>query len=44
MSGDLMELNGAKLLGDETDSDNGSNTSDEDFVAKKAYFILSSFA
>ena len=44
MSGDLMELNGAKLLGDETDSDNGSNTSDEDFVAKKPYFILSSFA
>ena len=44
MSGDLMELNGAKLLGDETDSDNGSNKSDEDFVAKKAYFILSSFA
>ena len=46
MSDDLMELNDTELnhmhFGDETDSDNASNYSDIDFVAKKAYFILNS--
>ena len=39
MSDDLMELNDTELIyinfGDKTDSDNASNNSDEDFVAKK---------
>ena len=45
MSDDLMELNDTELIlinfGDKTDSDNGSNGSDEDFVD---HFILNSFA
>ena len=39
MSDDLMELNDTELIyinfGDKTDSDNASNNSYEDFVAKK---------
>ena len=39
MSDDLRELNDIELnhihFGDKTDSDNASNDSDEDFVAKK---------
>ena len=39
MSDYLMELNDTELiyinLGDKTDSDNASNNSDENFVAKK---------
>ena len=45
MSDGLMELNDTELIlinfGDKTDSDNGSNGSDEDFVD---HFILNSFA
>ena len=39
MSDDFMELNDAELnhksFGDKSDSDNASNDSDEDFIAKK---------
>ena len=44
-------LNGTKWYGaelykfcDKTDPDNASNDSDEDFLAKKAHFIVNSFA
>ena len=48
MSDDLMELNDTELnyinFCDKTDPDNASNDSDEDFLAKKAHFIVNSFA
>ena len=43
-----MELNDTELnyknFGDEADSHNASNDSDEDFVLQKSHFILNSFA
>ena len=46
MSDYLMELNDTNYIsfGDKTDPDNASNDSDEDFLAKKAHFIVNSFA
>ena len=47
MNHDLMELNDTELIhinfGDKTDSDNASNDSDEDFVAKNKLQINTLF-
>ena len=47
MSDDLMKLNDTELIhinfGDKTDSDNASNDSDEDFVAKNKLQINTLF-
>ena len=48
MSGDLMEVNDTELnyinFGDETDSDDASNDSDEDFVFWKSLFYFKQFS
>ena len=48
MSGDLMEVNDTELnyinFGDETDSDDAGNDSDEDFVFWKSLFYFKQFS